>query len=185
MKGSLLSAVIVEPYAQALMSVAQSNGLTEEFGEAIRSLGSLLENSEELSEFLGNPVVKGSDKKAVLRRILGEDANHYLMNFFMLLVDKRRIIFLEQICQQYLELLRKLNNTVLAEVTSATQLSEQQQQSVSEKVKALTNAQAVELKTSVDPDLIGGTIVKVGSQVFDNSLRGQLRRISLSLSRAG
>jgi F-type H+-transporting ATPase subunit delta len=55
---------------------------------------------------------------------------------------------------------------------------------VSDKVQALTGAQAVELKTKIDPDLIGGVIIKVGSQVYDASLRGQLRRISYSLSSA-
>ncbi|MGK7874851.1 MAG: ATP synthase F1 subunit delta [Xenococcaceae cyanobacterium] len=184
MKGTLLSTKIAEPYAQALMSVAQPNDLIQRFGEDIRSLVALLENSQELREFILNPIVKESDKKAVLQRITGEETHPYLINFLMLLVDKRRIIFLEEICQQYLELLRKLNKAVLAEVTSATELSEEQRQSVSEKVRALTNAQAVELKTNIDPDLIGGVIIKVGSQVFDASLRGQLRRISLSLSSA-
>ncbi len=184
MKGGSISSKVVEPYAQALMSVAQSNNLTEQFGENIRSILALLENSPELSEFVGNPIVKGTDKKAVMQRIIGEETNQYLVNFLMLLIDKRRAIFLEQICQQYLELLRQLNNTVLAEVTAATELNEQQRQAVSEKVKAMTQAQAVELKTSIDPNLIGGVIVKVGSQVFDNSLRGQLRRIGLSLTSA-
>lgn len=182
MSASVISAEVVEPYASALMSIAQSNGLSEQFGEEIRSLAQLLEHSAELREFIGNPILKNSDKKAVLRQIMGEGSNPYLMNFLMLLVDKRRVVFLEGICQKYLELLRELSGTVLAEVTSATELSEEQLQTISEKVKGMTKAAAVELKTKVDPDLIGGVIVKVGSQVLDASIRGQLRRISLSLA---
>jgi F-type H+-transporting ATPase subunit delta len=102
----------------------------------------------------------------------------------MLLVDKRRILFLPAICQSYLELLRKLTNTVLAEVVSALKLTDTQRQTVTEKVKQLTGANDVELKTTVNADIIGGVIIKVGSQVFDSSLRGQLRRISLSLGDA-
>ena len=181
MKNTSLSSEIVEPYAQALMSVAQGNNLTEKIGEDIRSILSLLENSPELAEFLGNPLLEENDKKAVIRQIVGQDTNNYLVNFLMLLVDKRRIIFLEQICQQYIELLRKLNNIVLAEVTSATELNQDQIDAISEKVKAITQASGVEVQTSIDPNLIGGVIIKVGSQVFDSSLRGQLRRISLSL----
>ena len=52
---------------------------------------------------------------------------------------------------------------------------------VSDKVKDLTGAQAVELKSEVDPELIGGVVIKVGSQIFDASLRGQLRRLGVSL----
>lgn len=184
MKGSLLSTEIAEPYAQALMSLAESHNLTESVGQSCRDILTLLEESSELRQFISSPVMKDEDKRAILNRILGDDVSQYFRNFLMLLIDKRRIIFLEEICQQYLALLRKLTNTVLAEVTSSTELSEDQQNAVTEKVKALTGAESVEMKAGVDPDLIGGVIIKVGSQVFDASLRGQLRRISVSLGAA-
>jgi F-type H+-transporting ATPase subunit delta len=184
MKGQLFSGEVAEPYAQALMSLAESQNLVERFGDDIRSLMGLLDSSQDLRDFIENPVIKESDKKDVLRRIAGSDFHPLLVSFLMLLVDKRRIIFLKRICQQYIFLLRKLKNIVLAEVSSATELTEAQLQAVSQKVKSLTGAQAVEIETTVDRDLIGGVVIKVGSQVFDASLRGQLRRISLNLSSA-
>lgn len=182
MRGSAFGAEVAEPYAQALMSLAQSDNLTDRIGDDVRSLLGLIENSEDLRDFIGNPIVKEPVKKEVLRRIAGENTHPYLVNFLMLLVDKRRVIYLEKVCQQYLELLRKLKNAVLAEVSSATELSEGQRQAVTERVKALTGANEVELKTKIEPELIGGVVIKVGSQVFDASLRGQLRRIGYSLS---
>ncbi|NJL52899.1 MAG: F0F1 ATP synthase subunit delta [Hydrococcus sp. SU_1_0] len=182
MGGTLVNSEVGEPYAQALMSLAQQRDLTNQFGETFRSLDSLLSESKDFKDFVLNPVIKGEDKKAVLKQVLGSDANPFLVNFMMLLVDKRRIVFLEAIVEQYLNLLRKLNQTVLAEVTSATELNDSQKQSITEKVKAIADARDVELKTSIDPDLIGGVIIKVGSKVIDASLRGQLRRISISLN---
>jgi F-type H+-transporting ATPase subunit delta len=181
MSTTLISGEIAEPYAQALMSLAQERNLTEQFGEQFRALESLFEESPEFSEFIANPVIKAEDKKSVLRRVMDDEANPYLTNFLMLLVDKRRIIFLKQITEQFLNLLRQLNQTVLAEVISARELNEEQTRAVADKVKNITNARDVELKTSVNPDLIGGVIIKVGSQVLDASLRGQLRRISTNL----
>ena len=67
---------------------------------------------------------------------------------------------------------------------SAVEVTEAQQQAVREKVQAMTSARSVELSTKLDPDLIGGVIIKVGSQVVDASLRGQLRRIGIRLSSA-
>ena len=180
MAGTLVSSEISEPYAQALMSLAQQNDLAEQFGETFRSLESLMSESQEFKDFVQNPVIQNEDKKAVLKQVMG-DANPYLANFMMLLVDKRRIIFLESIVEQYLSLLRKLNQTVLAEVISARELSDEQKGNIVERVKGIVEARDVELKTSVDPDLIGGVIIKVGSKVIDASLRGQLRRISVSL----
>ncbi|MFM7574520.1 MAG: ATP synthase F1 subunit delta [Snowella sp.] len=184
MKGSLYSSQIAEPYAQALMSLAESRGMVEVIGESIRSLAELLESSPDLRDFIASPVVQDDNKKAVLKRVLGSEINPFLLNFLMLLVDKRRIIFLEAVCQQYLVLWRELTHTVLAEVISALKLTEGQQHSVTNKVKDLTGAASVELKEIVDPSIIGGVIIKVGSEVFDSSLKGQLRRISLSLGGA-
>ncbi|MBK4730182.1 F0F1 ATP synthase subunit delta [Oxynema sp. CENA135] len=181
---SIIQAQILEPYAQALMSVAQANDATEQIGEDMRSLKALLETSDELKQLLENPFVKNEDKKAILRQIGGEDLQHFTRNFLMLLVDRGRIIFLEGICAQYLNLLRKLNQTVLAEVTSAVELSSDQQQAVRDRVKSMTDARNVEIETKIDPELIGGVIIKVGSQVIDASLRGQLRRIGVRLSSA-
>lgn len=182
MSSNAMNEQVVQPYAQALMSVARSNNLTEQFGEDARTLTNLLRESEQFRNFLANPFVSISDKKAVLGRVVGDNVNPYMRNFLMLLVDRRRIILLEGICQQYLALLRQLNQTVLAEVTSAVELTEEQKQAVRDKVIAMTNARQVELETRIDRSLIGGAIVKVGSQVIDASIRGQLRRLSLRLT---
>lgn len=182
MSSNAMNEQVVQPYAQALMSVARSNNLTDQFGEDARTLTNLLRESEQFRNFLANPFVSISDKKAVLGRVVGDNVNPYMRNFLMLLVDRRRIILLEGICQQYLALLRQLNQTVLAEVTSAVELTEEQKQAVRDKVIAMTNARQVELETRIDRSLIGGAIVKVGSQVIDASIRGQLRRLSLRLT---
>lgn len=184
MKGSLFSNAVAEPYAQALMSIAESKDLTNRFGEIFRDLEALMAESPELREFILNPVIEPENKKAVLRRVLGDDTPMELTNFVMLLVDKRRIIFLSDIAQQYLERLRELNNTVLAEVRAAKALNEDQEQAIRDRVKAMTNAQEVELKTVVEPALLGGVIIKVGSQVIDTSLRAQLRRIGMRLGQS-
>ena len=184
MKGSLLSSEVLEPYAEALMSLAQSNDLTQRLGEDVAALLNLLEESGELRQFLASPVVSAENKKAVLQQIGGEELHPFMKNFLKILVDRRRIVFLEGICKHYQALLRKLNQAVLAEVASAVELTDAQKQSVREKVIAMTSANQVELNTKIDPDLIGGVIIKVGSQVVDASLRGQLRRIGLRLSSA-
>lgn len=184
MKGSSFSAEVVEPYAEALMAVAQEHNLVDKFGEDVAALLDTLNESEELQQFLDNPVVKAEDKKAVLQEIAGEQLHPYMVNFLKILVERRRILFIAEICQHYQALLRELKQTVLAEVVSAVELNDDQKQSVCQKVKGMTNAQDVELETKIDPDLLGGVIIKVGSQVIDASLRGQLRRIGISLSRS-
>jgi F-type H+-transporting ATPase subunit delta len=178
------SAGVVEPYAEALMGLAQDNNFVDQIGQDVAFVLELLNSSEDLRTFLSNPVVKPDAKKAVLSRLLQNNVQGYFFNFAMLLVDRRRVFALEAICRHYQTLLRKLKNTVLAQVTSAVELNEDQRNAVSQKVQQMTNAAQVELETKIDPDLIGGVIVKVGSQVLDASIRGQLRRINTTLMSA-
>ncbi|NEQ99051.1 MAG: F0F1 ATP synthase subunit delta [Cyanothece sp. SIO2G6] len=181
---SAIASEIIAPYAQALMDTAQANELTDRIAEDLRAILELLESSADLKPFLDNPLVKPEAKKAVIRQVLASTAQPYTLNFLMLLVDKGRILFLEGICKQYQALLRQLNQVVLAEVVSATPLSGSQQDAIRSKVVQMTGAREAELETSLDTALIGGVIIKVGSQVVDASLRGQLRRIGLQLSTA-
>ncbi|WNZ24855.1 F0F1 ATP synthase subunit delta [Leptolyngbya sp. NK1-12] len=181
MQSTLTLSEIAEPYAQALMSVAQSNNLTDAFGEDTKALQALLAESEDLKFLVTSPIIDSEKKKAVIRQILGEQIHPYMLNFLLLLVDRGRIMLLPQVCEQYQSLLRQLKQTVLAEVTSAVELTPEQQEAIKQKVMSTVQASQVELATRVDPDLLGGVIIKVGSQVFDASLRGQLRRIGIRL----
>lgn len=180
MKQSSVSAAIVEPYAEALMAVARDNNLTEQIGNDMSGLLELLNTSTEFRELLTNPFISADAKKGVINQV-ASDCQDYVKRFLMLLVDRRRIFLLEGIAQHYLTLLRKLNNTVLAEVKSTVELSDSQRETVIQKVKDMTGAAQVELQTQLDPELIGGVVIKIGSQVLDASIRGQLRRISTAL----
>lgn len=176
-----VTAAVSRPYAEALMSIAQSNNVADKFDSDVRSLLNLIKESQPLQNFFANPFVDGEDKKGVISKILSDDTNPIFRNFLMLLVDRRRITLVQDIGQEYLAKLRELNQTVLAEVISAVPLTDEQQQTIKEKVKSMTDAREVELDSTIDSDIIGGVIIKVGSQVVDSSLRGQLRRLSLSL----
>jgi len=176
-----VTAEIVEPYAEALMSLAKEKNITDQVGDNIRSLKALFDESQDLTTLLASPLAGAGDKKEVIKKIAGGQIDSFLLNFLLLLVDRQRINVVEAVFDKYLENLRKLNNIVLAEVTSAVEISEADAGKLVEKVKALTGAKGVEMETNVDPDIIGGVIIKVGSQIFDASIKGQLRRISRSM----
>ncbi len=178
---SAITAEVVEPYAEALMSLTKSHHITDEIAYSVRELKNLFQESEDLRNFMASPLVSAEDKKEVMKRIVEGKVHPFLLNFLLLLVDRKRIRFLEGIFGKYLEILRQLNNVVLAEVTSAVRLYEGEAEKLAERIKQLTGANGVEIETKIDPDIIGGVIIKVGSQVYDASLRGQLRRISFSM----
>lgn len=184
MKGSAALAQVIEPYAEALMALASSQTMTEPIGNEAIGVQDVLGSSPELSAFLANPVYAKDQKKAVIRQLFDGKIHHYFLSFLLLLVDKQRIELAAGICDRYCALLRDLNKAVLAEVTSTVDLNDAQRQSIIDQVKGMTGAQSVELKSILDPELIGGVVIKVGSQVIDASLRGQLRRIGFALGKS-
>lgn len=172
---------VADPYAEALLSIARQQNLVDTFGEDIRSILATLHQTPEVIQFLASPVVSAEAKKGLIRQGFGQ-AHPILLNTLLLLTDRRRIMFLESVCQRYLELQRQLQKISLAEVTSVVPLTETQKQSLKQRIKQLSQANDVELELKQDPDLVGGLVVKVGSQIIDLSLKGQLRRMALQLA---
>ncbi|MGQ9837260.1 MAG: ATP synthase F1 subunit delta [Cyanobacteriota bacterium] len=182
MTSSAIAEKLVNPYAEALVSLGFSQGILDTFAADIRFIATVLQSTPELGQFLANPVIKTEAKKNLLQQVLAEQIHPLMLNALKLLADRRRIMFLEKFCQRFLDLQRKLQNIALAKVTTAVALTEAQQQSIRERVQDFTQASGVELQIVEDPGLIGGVIIKIGSQVIDLSLRGQLRRLSLQLT---
>ena len=183
MKGNVTGGV-TEPYAEALMSIAQDGDSVDQIASDVEFMLSAMKDSEELQAFIANPLIKGEAKKAVLKQITEGRVQGIFYNFLMLLVDRRRIYLLDGICEKFQAMVRDLRNTVLAEVISTIELNDAQQEAVKQKVQGMTNASSVELETKIDPDLLGGVVIKIGSKVLDASIRGQLRRINASLMSA-
>ena len=100
------------------------------------------------------------------------------LKFLLLLVDRGRIEVLDSIAQKFLELSYKQDSIEIAKITSSIQLSADQQQSIAEKLKAITGAKQIKLALKVDPQLIGGFTIEIGSKMIDTSIRGQLKQIS-------
>ena len=169
---------IAEPYAEALLELATLNDSLKETTNDINIVSQFLANSSDLKKFLNNPLITRDAKKNVLKDVLGEQISATSLTFLMLLVDRSRIAFLDGVAQKFLELSYKKDSIEIAKITSSIQLSGQQQKDLAEKLKVMTGAKQIKLALRVDPKLIGGFTVEVGSKLIDTSIRGQLKQIS-------
>jgi len=175
---SIVLSKVAEPYAEAFLELAKSTNSLKETTNDVNIVSQFLANSSDLKKFLGNPLVTKDAKKNVVKDILGEQISESTLKFLLLLVDRGRIEVLEQIAQKFLELSYKQESIEIAKVTSSIKLSAEQQQQIAEKLKAITGAKQIKLALKVDPELIGGFTIEVGSKMIDTSIRGQLRKIS-------
>jgi F-type H+-transporting ATPase subunit delta len=172
---------IAQPYAEALLELANSNKSLKETTNDINIVSQFLANSSDLKKFLGNPLISREAKRNVLKDVLGEQIDAKTLKFLLLLVDRGRISFLGDVAKKFLELSYKKESIEIAKITSSVQLSADQQKSLAEKLKKITGAKQIKLALKVDPILIGGFTVEIGSKLIDSSLRGQLKQISVLL----
>ena len=174
---------IATPYAEALLQVAESRQETDTVADQVREILTLWQESSDLRAAMASPVLEPDSKKAALLALFKDQLTQSLENLIKLLADRQRVAVLDAVLERFLELYRDLRNVTLARVSSATPLTPEQQQQLNDKVKAIAGSKAVEFQLNVDPDLIGGFVVSMGSQVIDASLAGQVRRLGLALAR--
>jgi len=174
---------ITTPYAEAFLQVAESRQEVDQVVDQAKAVLALWHESPELRQAMASPVLEVDAKKAALEKLFSDQLTPSFLNLLKLLADRQRIGVLDAVLDRMLELYREQRNIALANVTSATALSDEQQAELSKKVQAVAGTDKLEINLSVDPDLIGGFVVKVGSKVIDASLAGQVRRLGLALAK--
>ena len=178
---SIVLSKVAEPYAEALLDLAKSNNSLQDMTNDMNIVSQFLANSSDLKKFLGNPLITKDAKKNVVKDVLGEQIDGRTLKFLLLLVDRGRIELLESVAEKFLELSYKQESIEIAKITSSIKLSADQQKEIAEKLKIITGAKQIKLALKVDPQLIGGFTIEIGSKMIDTSIRGQLRQISTLL----
>jgi F-type H+-transporting ATPase subunit delta len=174
---------ITTPYAEALLQLSESSGDTAAVVDQARELLTLWNESPELREAMASPLLEIETKKAAITRLFSDQVSPTFLNLLKLLADRQRIGYLDAVLERFLDLYRDQNQIALASVTSAEALNEEQLARITEQVKSVAGTDKVEINTAVDPALIGGFVLKVGSKVIDASLSGQVRRLGLALAK--
>jgi F-type H+-transporting ATPase subunit delta len=177
--------IIARNYAETLLALAERHGggpLVDEFGRAIDEVAELLRHEPRVREFLETPRVSLDAKKEALRASFSDRVPDLFLRFLLVVLEKRRQGVLPQIAREYHALVDAALGRVRAEITLAREADTELQREIVGSLEHRVGKTVVPF-FRVDPDLIGGLIVRVGDQVFDGSLRrriGSLRRQLLS-----
>jgi len=169
-------------YARALFDAALGEKRLEPVREQLRQLVEAEAAVPELRELLRNPQLDPRSKRAALEDLLS-GADELLRNFLLVLVDKGRAGQLEEIAREFERLAAEQEGIVRAELTTAVELSDAEAKKLLKQIEQAWG-QKVEATRSVDPDLIGGMILQVGSRRLDASVRGRLERLRRELATA-
>ena len=175
-------AVAQRIYAKALFDAAKDAGRLARVREELADFAAAVEQVPELRELLRNPQLDPRSKRAALEDLLS-GADELLRNFLLVLVDKGRAGQLEEIAREFERLAAEQEGIVRAELTTAVELSDAEAKKLLKQIEQ-ASGQKVEATRSVDPDLIGGMILQVGSRRLDASVRGRLERLRRELATA-
>jgi F-type H+-transporting ATPase subunit delta len=161
-------------YAHALFELAQDAGAVDVVSADLASLRRATEASPDLRRLVRSPVFSAEDQAKALKAILGEmGANALTTKFVLLVAQKRRLPALAQITQAYEHLIATSRGETVAEVIAARSLSDSEIAELKTVLKSRLGKEP-RLHSKVDPTLLGGLVVKVGSRMIDSSLRTKL-----------
>jgi F-type H+-transporting ATPase subunit delta len=171
-------------YAVALFELAEEQSALDVVAGDLHSLREMLAESADLARLIRSPVLSREEQARALNA-LGARAGFapLTQQFLGLLAHKRRLFALPQVIEAYDAMLAEHRGEVGAEAVSAVPLSPEQLESVQRQLAAAVG-QTVKLSTAVDPSLLGGLIVRVGSRMIDASIRTKLHQLELALKGA-
>jgi F-type H+-transporting ATPase subunit delta len=173
---------VAEVYARALFEVASERGVLDTVREQLAQFADALSADRRLEVFFVSPYLSTEEKKEGLSRMV-EGADETFMSFLQTLAERQRMLEIFHIRARYEELWETEKRLLPVEVTSAVGLDEATVRSIGERIGSGTG-NTVQLTTVVDPDILGGVVLRVGNVILDASIRSRLNQLRKHVAQA-
>lgn len=182
MAGTSIVSGVALRYASALFELALEAGSLDAVSADLDAFERLLGESADLARLVRSPVFSGDEQIRAVGAVLARAGIGELSaNLIKLAAQNRRLFVLPDMIKAYRQLLAAHRGEATAEVTSAEPLSDAQVSALKAALSGVTGGKDIKLASSVDPSLIGGLIVKVGSRMIDTSLKTKLSSLKVAL----
>ncbi|MEO8689915.1 MAG: ATP synthase F1 subunit delta [Solirubrobacteraceae bacterium] len=173
---------IASVYARSLFEVAKEHGKLDEVRDQLGEFADTLDSNQEMQVFFFSPYFSTPEKEDGLDTVV-TGAEPILQNFFKLLIEKHRMPAVFRIRRTLDELWQRENKLLAVEVTSAIELDKKTVKQIGDRIGEETG-QKIELSERVDPDILGGLVVRVGNSIIDSSIRARLDSLRKQVARA-
>ena len=173
---------IAQVYSRALFEAAEDQDKLDVVREQVGAFADALEENRDLAVFFFSPYFSTEEKKDGLGKVL-DGADDIVRNFLELLVEKHRMPAVYRIRRAYDALWEEANKLLPVEVTSAIELDRETVQQIGDKIGERTGRK-VQLESKVDPDILGGIVVRVGDRILDASIANRLESLRKQVARS-
>lgn len=175
--------LIADRYSDALVELAKDGKLTyEKISSDLNLIQVTLEQSNDLKEFLVNPLISSDDKKEILTRVFSNEISEFIVNFLKVLIDKNRFSAFDEILDSFKKSMDDINNISRIQVTSAVAMSEEAKKRLTVKLEEKLKKNVI-LDLNINSEIIAGLVIKMGDNVIDMSLKHKLEDLSKSITR--
>ena len=172
-------------YASALLDLADEQKSLDTVAEDLGRVKAAFDESEDLRNLARSPLYNRDQQSSAVTAVMDRlGVGDLTRRFVLVATNNRRLASLDSMIGSYLAELARRRGEVTAQVTAARELNEAQIQSLTDTLRAEAGAK-VQVEVSVDPALIGGLVVKIGSRMIDSSLRSKLQRLQLAMKGVG
>lgn len=177
---------VAERYAQALFSLAREQNAADAVADALGNFAEMIEQSADLERLVVSPVFSAEDQLKAISAILDKYGfGGVTANFIKLVASKRRLFVLPEMIRAFQALNDKAKGVIRAEVTAAAPLSPDHNAALEEALREVSGGKTVKVNVAVDPSIIGGIVVKLGSRMVDASLKTKLNSLRTRMKEVG
>ena len=176
--------LISDRYASALYDLASEKKLVDTVLDDLLFIQSMIKNNKDLKLVIKSPLIKSNDKLVILQNILKSKKPNELSSTFLKVLSKnKRFQKTLDIISQFKNINAQKRGDVLADITSAEKLSNEQQDNIKEQLRTILGDK-LSLNYKVDEQIIGGLIIKVGSKMIDTSLSNKINKLKIAMKGA-
>jgi F-type H+-transporting ATPase subunit delta len=173
---------IASVYARSLFEAAQDAGNLDEVREQVGQVADAIDDDRDLQVFFFSPYLTTDEKKDGLRKAIS-DAEPIVQNFLELLIENHRMPALFRIRREFDRLWEEEHKLLPVQITSAVELDEEVKRQIIDRIAEQTG-RTVESSAAVDPDILGGLVVRVGNTILDASIRYRLDQLRKQVARS-
>ncbi len=173
----MINNTLARRYAKALVQIGSEDGLIDRFRDELTEIDHVFSANPGLKAAFANPAYTAEQKKGIMTDLIARvKISELVGNFLMLLVDKNRVAFLDQIVHTYQTLADEQSGVIRPVIKTAFALDESQVSAIRSALEKKTGKKVIP-QVSIDQSLLGGVITQIGDTAFDSSVKTQLKRI--------
>lgn len=170
-------------YGEALFEVALEKDTLDQTFEEIKFVKEALTSNKEFIQLLNHPKISKEEKVSVIESIFRNKVSEDVTGFLVIIVEKERYDKIDEILSYFIAKVKEYKKIGVATVTSATELTEEQRDSILTKLLQTTKYVQFEIDYIIDPSLIGGVVIQIGDRVVDGSIKTKLAHLARNLQK--